>query len=293
MIDAVRMPLYFMLSGIFFKDYGGFFNLLEKKINKLFIPFLFFFLIGQVLAVVLDSNHSIRLLYEPAYHAGNWNVPAWFLICLFEINVIFCIIFVNIKQLWLRGVIVVIFGIIGYHLSLQNIYLPYYLGSAFTAMPFFFVGYLLRKLPLLYPNKYDRWNWITGIVILVAGIIYTITIGYTPHISFMYNTIVGNIFTIYILSIVGVIGLLLLCKAVKWVPIISYMGRYSIIILGLHFLIMQIYSLALYWTTGIEAGCLDSFLAGIILSWLAIPLMRNHLPRVCAQKDWFKMPQHK
>lgn len=33
--EIVRMPLYFILSGMFFKDYGGFKNLLIKKVNKI------------------------------------------------------------------------------------------------------------------------------------------------------------------------------------------------------------------------------------------------------------------
>lgn len=40
--QSMRMPLYYILSGLFFKDYGGFVSLLIKKMNKLLIPFLFF-----------------------------------------------------------------------------------------------------------------------------------------------------------------------------------------------------------------------------------------------------------
>ncbi|MBR5149733.1 MAG: acyltransferase family protein, partial [Bacteroidaceae bacterium] len=41
-ITAMRTPLYFALSGLFFKDYGGFLPLLVRKTNKILIPFLFF-----------------------------------------------------------------------------------------------------------------------------------------------------------------------------------------------------------------------------------------------------------
>ena len=40
---SMRMPLYFVLSGLFFKDYGSLYNLLIKKTNRLIIPFLFVF----------------------------------------------------------------------------------------------------------------------------------------------------------------------------------------------------------------------------------------------------------
>ena len=37
-LRGMRMPLYFILSGLFFKDYVGFLNLLVKKANKILIP---------------------------------------------------------------------------------------------------------------------------------------------------------------------------------------------------------------------------------------------------------------
>ncbi len=44
MIASFRMPLYFFISGIFFKSYEGLFGFFIRKINKLIIPFLFFYL---------------------------------------------------------------------------------------------------------------------------------------------------------------------------------------------------------------------------------------------------------
>ena len=44
-----RMPLYFILSGLFFKQYEGFVGFVKRKTNKLLIPFLFFLLATSVL----------------------------------------------------------------------------------------------------------------------------------------------------------------------------------------------------------------------------------------------------
>ena len=41
--DSFRMPLYFFLSGIFFKKYSGIQEFGVKKINNLIIPLLFFY----------------------------------------------------------------------------------------------------------------------------------------------------------------------------------------------------------------------------------------------------------
>ena len=53
-LESVRMPLYFILSGLFFKSYGGVKNFLIKKINKILIPFLFFYLLGYSVFYVVN-----------------------------------------------------------------------------------------------------------------------------------------------------------------------------------------------------------------------------------------------
>ena len=37
---AFRMPLYFILSGVFLSIKGNYFNFFQKKINKIIIPFI-------------------------------------------------------------------------------------------------------------------------------------------------------------------------------------------------------------------------------------------------------------
>lgn len=49
MISCFRMPLYFFISGIFFKSYEGFAGFLIRKINKLLIPFTFFYITAFLL----------------------------------------------------------------------------------------------------------------------------------------------------------------------------------------------------------------------------------------------------
>lgn len=45
----IRMPLYFILSGLFFKTYDGLADFTKRKINKILIPFLFFYSISFIL----------------------------------------------------------------------------------------------------------------------------------------------------------------------------------------------------------------------------------------------------
>lgn len=85
----------------------------------------------------------------------------------------FCFISLKIKNEWLRGVLVFGIGGIGVLLGTYHLFLPCYIDSAMSALPFFYCGYLLKKTPLLYPNIYDKYNalWIVlfyGVALCIA-----------------------------------------------------------------------------------------------------------------------------
>ena len=171
---AIRLPLYFFLSGCFFKQYNGFFDFLKRKTNKLLIPFVFWFLFVSViiayiygqLGIPVFTRHPISPLYSfrKLYHETNFvNLPIWFLLCLFEINIIFYLIhslaykFFKRRQTLAICLLSMMLGAVGLLFFRQNINLPFYLDRALESTPFFAFGYvcfrhhtrLSRTIPLL------------------------------------------------------------------------------------------------------------------------------------------------
>ena len=53
MLSCFRMPLYFFISGVFFKPYEALSGFILRKINKLIIPFLFFYLSAFLLKYII------------------------------------------------------------------------------------------------------------------------------------------------------------------------------------------------------------------------------------------------
>lgn len=293
--QALRMPLYFILSGLFFKDYGGLYNLIEKKINKLIIPFVFFFIIEflVLLFVKVDGIDYFMVFFVWPFR-DNYviNYPIWFLLCLFWVNVIYCVINVNVHNLLTQSFCVLLCGIIGYCLSYFHICLPLFISSAFSAIPFFFIGFLLRKMPILVKNKYDKYNLIFAFILLGLGILFCVKFD-TPHLAFLENKYEGNPFVIVLLSVGLVVGLFLLCKTIKWLPVISYLGRYSVIVLGLHAIISVHVTQQFFSLEGELFSKLTPFLLTIFLSWLCIPFFVRFAPYFTAQKDFVKLPKRK
>lgn len=292
----MRMPLYFILSGLFFKDYGGFLEHSLKKINKILVPFLFFYVIAYIPFYIFEYwkpgliKTSATGLLDLFNNRNFFNGPIWFLLTLFWANLMFCLISLNIKSEYGRGLVTILIGLVGLILGKSEIFLPLFLDVAMSALPYFYIGYILNKTPILYPNKYDRYNLLIALgAYLVA---YAITVFCNePHMSFHYNKMYGNVFLNYIGSFTCVIAILFVCKIIKHLPVVSYCGRYSIILLCLHHMIYRpvILGVNKLGLTDQRAAWVTAIVTITICIGM-IPVCKKLIPWFVAQKDLIKSP---
>ena len=70
-ISLFHMPLFFILAGLTLKPYNDLGGFLLKKIDRIFIPYIFFSILSWLLAMAIHSE------------AGIINSPLWFLHSLF------------------------------------------------------------------------------------------------------------------------------------------------------------------------------------------------------------------
>ena len=285
----MRMPLYFILSGLFFKDYGGFLQHTLKKFNKILIPFLFFYCVSYIPfyafeyfkpgLIRTDASGILDLFYNRQFFNG----PIWFLLTLFWTNILFCIISLNIKNEYFKGLAVLLLGFFGILLGINEIFIPLFIDVALTALPFFYFGYLLTKTQILYPNKFDKYNII--FIIIFYGLTYAITIFFkNSYFAFHYNGIRGNVIASFVGSISCVMAVLMLCKMIKKLPIISFCGRYSIILLCLHHLIYRPLQLVIKSDSFPGSNYVIAILT-ILICMACIPLCKKFMPWFVAQKD--------
>lgn len=180
---------------------------------------------------------------------------------------------------YLIGLICVICGTLGYTLSINETRLFLFFDCTLSNMPFFFVGWYLKNTKLLIPNKYD--NILLVFAIIGLTIIFVIFPKMQPlGLWYAKNIFAGNPLLFYAFAISTVILTLMILKKVKWLPIISYFGRYSLIVLGGHFIII------LFTKQFAEkiGGFHTSFIT-LVLCWTIIPLFKEYMPYFCAQKD--------
>lgn len=302
---AFRMPLYFILSGLFFKTYSGILDFSIRKINKLLIPYLFFFTVGGViLPVILFHCFDFRVWSYKDYglEAFSWifseriisNPSIWFLICLFEVNLIFYFIQIICNQFSSKTTICAIFsfvvGGIGLFMSWKHFDLPYFVDSALSATPFFFFGWYLRNNTTFLSTNLSKTKKIVAVplCIVVFLIIHYFSFGRCGIMGNSYGGLIG-ILHFYPYGIIGTLAILQLAHIMGLVPFISYIGRYSIIILCTHAYIIQLTGIV--FSLFIENDSLlllSTFLMTAVLNCAIIPIFLKWLPYVTAQKDILK-----
>ncbi len=282
-----RMPLYFFLSGLFFKTYGGYLTFLIRKTNKLLIPFLTFAIIGIAYCLLFPHKLPALRTWESYYPF----VTVWFLLCLFLMNNLFFLVMRLAEGNHITLYICVcLLGVIGYY-SGRN-YLEFlHLRTALTAMPFFVVGYALRAHTRYLSYRARWWELVPAVGAFAALYLWTRYNG-KPQLLYTHNEYSLSIGLLYLTGFVGIYGIMTIARLLRRVPIVSYLGRYSIIVLITHYplvyLVPKQWNRILYW--GFGGWCAAEELA--LLVCLEVPLVAlcvKYLPYIFAQKDLIRI----
>ena len=294
---AFAMPLYFFLSGCFFKTYDGFSGYFKRKVNKLLIPFLFFYaltsvcvpyiqvyLLGCKTSILRDSE-IITAIFTESYP----NLPLWFLLCLFEVSLFFYTIYIFAQRFEGKSnlvlcIVSLLFGVIGVIIKILGINLLANIDTAISATPFFAAGYwIFQKTEIMKPNRFDK---LLPILIVLA---LAFVMVFRPEKTFFrnLNSPKPSLFA-YLCAFGGIYGIVMLSKIIKRLPLVSYFGRYSLIILVTHIEVFNLFAAVIkYSGLNLSQGWVYFInLSLTMLSYLVIiPLMNKFMPHVIGQKD--------
>ncbi|WP_415324821.1 acyltransferase family protein [Clostridium perfringens] len=161
-IHVFHMPLWFFISGWFFKDTNQkFIFIIKKKSKTLLIPYLFFGIVQYPIWIIFNYKNSKNLL-EPLINFlwinTNLVMPIagalWFLTCLFFTEVFFLVLRRNIRSEKLLFIIILIISTFGtFFNKIFSFRLPWGIDTAFVTIGFYYGGYKLKKF-----NIKKKWN---------------------------------------------------------------------------------------------------------------------------------------
>ena len=281
-IKNFDMPLFFVLSGIFFNTYSCFKNFLIKKISGILIPTFFFYwgscliylllqLIGVQFVIPFQWKYLLDLFQpdEVIYCNG----VVWFLIALFWVNLMCYPLLKYVHGIWLI-VCVIACGLLGVS---GIIHLPYFIDTALSALPFFCVGIAIKKFGVFSEIRFDN-------KLLLFSLFCGILLVLFAQQSSMPSNEYAHPLWYHVIALSGVFMIMALCQRIGRIPVLSTIyGRYSLIVLGTHALLINpIRRFSIMYLGGNE---LFTFVAVSLLELLVIPIFIKLFPYCCAQKN--------
>lgn len=300
MLSSVRMPLYYTIAGVFI-SVRSVPLFIEKKVNRLLVPYCFFVLIGAVIMFVLCHVEGTPFAYvSPLFFAFTENshqtypfVAVWFLLSLFHTYLFFLLI-----RLLSRGkekvacLLALSLSTLGYYLGTQVIRLPFFIDSSMTGFLFFYAGHQLRHRPLfLHSSEGRRPLFFKALTALLITWFFS-----SGGKMFYMNEYSCSWVNLFVIGMIGVYGILCLSKLLGKVPILTKIGRYSIIYLGTHQYFQVILTHLLPDTPFADSLLFHAiiFLVVVACCRLSSLLLLRYVPFLVAQEDFIALrPLHR
>jgi len=260
-IYSFHMLLFFVLAGYIAKERAllqRFGKYLKHRLASRLIPFLFFtglmmvltlFIAGDFFNLKLPSlNGYLQGLKLTVFGLPMFNIPTWFLLCLFSVELVHFFAFRLFKSDAMILLGAAIFYIVGYAINWQfQIFNPLqgkvigrnylYIHEAVIVYPFYLLGIYLKRRRFLM-DKVSLKFLIPGLIVTFLVILFTYKLNRGPFIFF--NSVVimmsshGNFFFFPLTAVAGSFFILFLARATpKW-KVIGWLGQNALILFCLN-----------------------------------------------------------
>lgn len=181
---------------------------------------------------------------------------------------------------------------LGYYLGTQVIRLPFFIDSSMTGFLFFYAGHQLRHRPLfLHSSEGRRPLFFKALTALLITWFFS-----SGGKMFYMNEYSCSWVNLFVIGMIGVYGILCLSKLLGKVPILTKIGRYSIIYLGTHQYFQVILTHLLPDTPFADSLLFHAiiFLVVVACCWLSSLLLLRYVPFLVAQEDFIALrPLHR
>jgi acyltransferase len=303
---SFHLPLFFLISGYLYKK-APFPYFLVNKINRILIPFIFFFIVSWIIFLILiivgyDPGSLIQhVKIFPFVFVGiekdGGNGPIWFLACLFSLVLMYSLLDNYIKNQYLFNIVIVVLAMAGYLCAKWNIHLPYRTDIAFSCILFYHLGYYGRKYNfpgILNYNKGIKW-----LTILILVLLHILSYRMNLRLSGIHNVniianITGNIYLFYVSAFFGIAYSLIIASEIQKIRFINYLGQNSLIILAVHVLILHfIYDpIHQIFNHYVGLSLAFSFTVAVISVIICLPLIifsKKYIPGFTGYKSLFSL----
>lgn len=266
-IFSFHMPLFFILSGIFFRK-ASMLQVIKKKFQQLIIPYIVFCIIGLLITLLIPSlrHFTIKDIAREIYwgYPNSFSVSSiWFLICLFIVFVLFnAIILIYDKK---KNIAVLLFAtivIFGFVLGRFPTFLaafpagrmPLDSDCACVALLFFGMGYTFRHKIIHLIGQLENNKLFIQLVASLCALLVTVVITITNGTVNLHGITYHNELLYIIGAIAGFVFIAFLSILAQNVEVIKsiliWFGRNSLNIMGTQAIAIRLYVLGVNSITG-------------------------------------------
>lgn len=266
-IYLFHMASFIFFSGFVFNGKENVWVNIKKKIKRIYFSYLKYSILFivlypsmHILGIIKNPEHyNLTVLLYSAFNVmffgGGINElvgPLWFLVLLFEVAVLYVLLFHLVKSLkLLTGFIIFIF-VFTFILLNFNIQFPRYTGVAFIMLLIFHAGYCFKLF-----RNYIKINLIIAILSLLILI----------YLSFYFKINIGkesfgNPFIFLLASFCGIylqLYLIQIFRSFRIFSILSNIGKNTIEILVWHLLFFKIFTFFLVYVNYFPYEYLSDF----------------------------------
>lgn len=239
------MPLFFFISGFFFKK-RPFLISIKKDIHQLLIPWFFFAIVlfFTYLSLNLFGGYNLKdsiintILKIDFLDEECWilYLSIWFLPCLFCVRVLYLFLFT-----YRLHILIPLLYLTGYFLQVNKFNIPFFLDTTFSVIFFYMVGHFYSSV------KKELHPFAVFFMFLIYILLMT---SLSPHVDLKYNVFPFYLFISPFLAIYPILKFsLYLSKACSFASnVLKNIGNSSLILLGLHRPIIEIGNIILLKT---------------------------------------------
>lgn len=264
-IYSFHMSAFFIFSGYLFKDVNKieFRAFFKKKAKQLMLPYLVFcgliFICHAAKRLILNSDQEFfnnfltpkTLINTILVTNKSIFSNMWFLPCILAAECLIWFVFKRFSNERLRGFVCLMFGIAAFvYGRLFDVSLPFCLEAACLAVFFMYIGHIIK---ILKSEQYiNKLTVIFVLFLIFLGVnLYSYYIGKYSLDSF-YNIRFDNIVLFIVTSVIGTLLLIGCCQKFKNIRALSFLGKNSLYIYGLHYISQNLLGfLGIPHTTGL------------------------------------------
>lgn len=234
--NAFFMPLFFFLSGIFFKPHTTWKEFIRREARNTLLPCIVGILAGLAVEVLFYHFQDESYLggKNCPYFTFNLvgNVPLWFLIALFFMQAMVYAVENTFKKIPVKMLVYTSLAALGYFFSMNQMRNTGFFGNACLGLPFFVLGYYGKDF-WLSGRWFSHILWVVATLAMLA--VKPLGVSNNFHHSivspYYFPTIFFGLVGIYmVLGVSMILANNVKCKWLVWI------GESTLFVLIFHYL---------------------------------------------------------